>query len=168
VSAVERGELLSLASSHASLVLGARRSTDTPAIGMLIVTSLTTSAFDASIGILLILEQLDDVGEGMAELAAITVVLLLLSTALPPILRRLTVDGAVPAGPERIGRAAPALAGGTGRAAPVADGRPAEDVAAELVEIAARIEGLADRSGPRSDELRWHAERLRANAARRP
>jgi hypothetical protein len=158
--------LLSLASSHASLILGARRSTDTPAIGLLIVTSLATSAFDTSIGILAILGQLGDVGEGMAELAAITVVLLLLSTALPPILRRLTVDRPAPAGSEGIGRAAPALGGGMGLAVPVPDERHADDVAVELAEIAARIEGLADRTGAGSAELRWHAERLRASASR--
>lgn len=160
--------LLSLATSHASLILGARRSMDTPAIGVLVVTSLATSAFDTSIGILLILQQLGDMGEGMAELAAITVVLLLLSTALPPILRRLAVETAPSPGPERIGQVVPASAGGAGLPAAAADARPAEDVAAELVEIAARIEGLADRTGPRSAELRWHAERLRASASRLP
>ena len=78
-----------LAGSHASLVSGARRSTDSLSVNALGSVSIVLAVVDAGIGIVAISGAVDDVDEGFAQLAAALVILLLLATALAPILRRL-------------------------------------------------------------------------------
>ncbi|HEX2071408.1 MAG TPA: hypothetical protein VHF90_07155 [Thermoleophilaceae bacterium] len=132
--------LLSLGTSHASLVLGARAVSDAPIVDALTHVSLITGAIDTSIAILLVAEAIHD---GPSEVFALLVIALVLSTVLTPLLRRLTgsrVAAATPTSP-----------------------RP-PDVAAELLEIAARVELLAQATGTRTGELRRHADALRASA----
>ena len=81
--------LAALAASHASLVSGAWRDTDSEAVKLLSRTSIGLATFDSLIGILAISGLLDDAGGGAGELVAVLVILLLLTTVLPPILRRL-------------------------------------------------------------------------------
>jgi hypothetical protein len=131
--------LLSLGTSHASLVVGARSDSDAPIVDTLTHVSLITGAIDTSIAILLVAEAIED---GPSELFALLVIALVLSTALTPLLRRLT-------GPRAAGQ-------------PPASRPP--DVAAELLEIAARVELLAQTAGTRTGELRRHADGLRASA----
>ncbi|HEX2161062.1 MAG TPA: hypothetical protein VHF88_04485 [Thermoleophilaceae bacterium] len=133
--------LLSLGTSHASLVVGARSGSDAPIVDTLSHVSLATGAIDTSIAILLVAEAIHD---GPVELFALLVIALVFSTALTPILRRLTAPGAAGQSP--------------------APRQP--DVAGELLEIAARVELLAQAAGTRTGELRRHADALRASAKR--
>lgn len=89
--------LATLASSHASLVTGALRDGDTPAIRGLTTASVALGTVDASFGILAISEAVDSVDVAVGQLVAVLVILLLLTTALPPILRRLQRTPAAPA-----------------------------------------------------------------------
>jgi hypothetical protein len=133
--------LLSLGSSHASLVLAARKRTDSAIVDALVRVSLATGLVDTSIAILILVEA---VTSGPAEILSLLVIALVLSTALTPILRRLTV--------------APGASG------PTSSG--SGDMATELLEIAARVERLAQAAGPRSGDLRRYADGLRASAKR--
>jgi peptidoglycan/LPS O-acetylase OafA/YrhL len=81
--------LAALAASHASLVLGARRDSDSDGIRLLSNVSVVLGTIDASIGILAIAGAVEEVGDGSAQVVAVLVILLILTTALPPILRRL-------------------------------------------------------------------------------
>ena len=78
--------LAALATSHASLVIGARRPTDSDGVRLLGVISIGLATFDAFLGILAISGAVEDVDDG-AQLVAVLVILLVLTTALPPILR---------------------------------------------------------------------------------
>lgn len=82
--------IAALACSHASVVLNGTRESDTAAISALVVTSIALGAFDATAGALATAGAADvDEDDPAARLMAITVVLLLLATALPVLLRRL-------------------------------------------------------------------------------
>jgi hypothetical protein len=89
--------LAALAASHASLVLGAGRSSDGDGIRVLSGISVTLAAVDAAIGILAIAGAFDDIDGGGAQAVAVMVILLILTTALPPILRKLHGPAAQPA-----------------------------------------------------------------------
>jgi hypothetical protein len=82
--------LIALWSAHASLVLRSARPNDSATIRSLCAVSIATLGIDATVGALAILGALgdSDVESGARVLAAL-VVIGLLSTALPPILRRL-------------------------------------------------------------------------------
>jgi hypothetical protein len=81
--------LAALAASHASLVIGARRSTDGEGVRMISTTSIVLATIDATIGILAIAGTVEEIDDGGAQALAVMVILLILTTALPPILRRL-------------------------------------------------------------------------------
>jgi hypothetical protein len=134
--------LAALAGSHASLVLRATRADDTPAVVLLVVASIALGALDALVGTLAITGALDvDEDDPGTRLMAVTVVLLLLTTALPPIMRRL-------------GAAQPAPA-----AWPAPRGGSLERLAGEVVEATRRIERLDD-----PDAIRRECRRLRETA----
>jgi hypothetical protein len=81
---------LALWSAHASLVVRARRPTDSATIRLLSGVSIVTLGIDSSVGALAALGALDDVNADWAgNLLAALIVIGLLSTALPPLLRRL-------------------------------------------------------------------------------
>lgn len=149
------------ASSHASLVAGARRDTDTQAVRAMAVTSIVLSAFESGLGILACAGVFDDwdVDEDLAQFLArvlgVLLVLMLLTTVLPPIVRRLQGPSGATQG------AAPAP---TAAAPPAAETRapsaPAP-LAAEVIAAADRILELNGDPGNRAPEIRREAERLR-------
>ena len=131
--------LVALACSHASVVLRATRGSDTFAIAALVATSVALGAIDATAGVLAIADAVDvDEDDPAVRLTAVTVVLLVLTTALPPVLRRL--------GSPR--DAEPAW--------PASRDSSLERLAAEVVAATERIEGLSDR-----DAVRAECRRLR-------
>jgi hypothetical protein len=81
--------LAALCGSHASLVLRGQRPGDTPRVSALVWTSIVTATFETVIGIAYIVELVDDVGDGVVRLIGVVLVVTVLSTALPPIMRRL-------------------------------------------------------------------------------
>jgi hypothetical protein len=138
--------LLALCGSHASLVLRAERPTDTPMIGALVIASIATACINTAIGVMAIAELFEDVDEGWGRVAAIVLILWLLFTALPPLMRR-------------FGEAAPAAErDGARHAAPAAEPDPERDGArrepftlraladevADAADRLERIEGKAD------------------------
>jgi hypothetical protein len=118
--------IAALAGSHASIVLRGARAADTPAISALATASIALGAFDAACGALAVSGAVD-ADEGSARFMAVMVVLLLLTTALPPILRRVGAPGAPPASPW-VGRRNGSL----------------ERLAGEVVAATERIERLDD------------------------
>jgi hypothetical protein len=81
--------LLALWSAHAALLLRSGRATDSDAIRTLTIAAITTLGLDALIGILALLEVIDDVSETGLRAIGVLVVLAVLTTLLVPILRRL-------------------------------------------------------------------------------
>jgi hypothetical protein len=81
--------LISLCGSHASLVLRAQRPDDSPLVGALVWISIATATFDTLAGVLALLEAVEDAPDGVVRLLGVVLVVMLLSTALPPIMRRL-------------------------------------------------------------------------------
>jgi hypothetical protein len=132
--------VLAIAGSHACVVLGARRRSDSHTVDLLVNTSLVLAAIDTLGGLLPIAGVVDEVGEGGAKFFGVTLVLLLLTTLLQPLMRRL----------------GPSL--GTSDA-PRRDG--VELLADEVATIADRIEDLARGPALRTPEIRREAERLR-------
>lgn len=82
--------LLALWGSHASLVLRGRRREDPPVISALVTTSIVAAGFDTLVGIAAVVEVEDDIGEGFVRFVAVVLVVMLVTTALPPLLRRVT------------------------------------------------------------------------------
>lgn len=117
--------LAALWTSHASLMLRALRSDDSTAVARLTAASVVTLGIDTSIGMLAVVGAFDDVDSEPVERAlAVLLVITLLSTALPPILRRLqqreeTTPGAAAFGASRAG-----------------------GLAGEVAEVAARLEAM--------------------------
>lgn len=136
--------LLAVAGSHACVVLGARRSSDTTLVSALVVTSIALAGIDTFGALLPISGLVEDVDDSLEELVqklfAVSLVLLLLTSLLPPLVRRLQPARERPAEPR-----SDAL------------GLLTEEVA----EIADRIEELARGPGLRTPEIRREAERLR-------
>jgi hypothetical protein len=80
--------LLALCGSHASLVLRAHRPDDTPLVSALVWTSIVTATFDAIVGDVAIIGAVDDVGDVFVRLVAVVLVIMVLSTVLAPLARR--------------------------------------------------------------------------------
>jgi hypothetical protein len=85
--------LLALCGSHAALVLRARRPSDTPLIDALVATSIATATFDTLVGTVAVTGAVERVSAGFVRLVAVVLVVMLLTTALVPLLRRV---GAAP------------------------------------------------------------------------
>ena len=130
--------LAALACSHASRVTGARRASDSATIGALSRVSIALAAIDAGAGILAVSGVVDEVGDGFARILAVLVVLLLLTTVLPPVLRRFQQP-----------------------TEPVTAGTATLPLAAEVLAAADRIEALSAGPGNRAPEIRRECERLR-------
>jgi hypothetical protein len=141
--------VLSLAASHASLVLSARRASDSPAIAKLSVISVVTASVDAILALIAILGLVHHISTGETRLAAVLVITMLLSTALAPILRRAT---------------SPAKSRDARRAFTTSLGDSAR---AELFEVAHRLEQLSPRTGDIAHEIQREAVRLRELAETR-
>jgi hypothetical protein len=124
--------ITALAGSHASLVLRARRHEDSGTIDLLVVVSLVTGGLDWALGFLPLAAIADtDVNESYGRALGVITVLLLLSTGLQPLLRRLE-------------RRRPE-AGLAGRGFPHVEtaSTPRQRLAAEVVASADRIEAIA-------------------------
>ena len=136
--------VVAIAGSHACVVLGARRRSDSDLVKLLVASSLVLAVIDTIGGLLPIAGLIEEVGEGGAKFFGVTLVLLLLTTLLPPLIRRLEPSREAPAAPRQD-----------------AVGLLADEVAT----IAERIDELARGPALRTPEIRREAERLR-NLAR--
>lgn len=136
--------VLAIAGSHACVVLGARRRSDSELVKALVISSLVLAGIDTIGGLLPIAGMIDDVDEAGAKFFGVTLVLLLLTSLLPPLVRRLEPSRAAPAVPRQ----------------------DAIDLLTdEVATIADRIEELARGPALRTPEIRREDERLR-NLAR--
>ena len=135
--------VLGVAGSHACVMLGALRRSDTEAVRLLTLSSVGFSAFDTLAVILPLLELVDDVDETWARVFGATLVLLILTSVLPPILRRIQ-----PAAPQRP----------TG---PEKTDAGDEFLAGAVIRIADRIELLNSDPGNRAPEIHAEVRRLR-------
>jgi hypothetical protein len=136
--------VLAVAGSHACVVLGARRRSDSEPVKLLVRTSLVLAAIDTVGALLPIAGLIDEVGEAGAKFFGVTLVLLLLTSLLQPLLRRLQPPREAASGPRR---------------------DAVELLTEEVATIADRIEELARGPALRTPEIRREAERLR-NLAR--
>ena len=122
--------IAALACSHAAIVLRGTRSTDTRVVSWIVVGSIGLAAIDATVGGLAAAGAVEvDEDDPGARWMAVTVVLLLLTTGLPPILRRL---------------------GGTTELRPQAWGG-GESLADAVIAAADRIERLDDPAAVRAE-----------------
>ena len=134
--------VLGVAGSHACLMLGARRRTDGEAVRLLTLASLGLSAFDTTAVLLPLLELVADVREPWPNIFGAGLVLLVLASILPPVLRKMQ-----PAAPPR---------GVNGHL-----DRGTAFLAGAVLEIADRIELLNSDPGNREPEIRAQLNRLR-------
>ncbi|MFI5003988.1 MAG: hypothetical protein ACHQE6_03135 [Solirubrobacterales bacterium] len=140
--------LATLAASHACLVLTSRRASDTPLIVALTVTSIVATSLDAILGALPIGGVTDHIDGNFVRLLAILVIVMLLTSLLPPILRRV---------PSRERLHATGLP-----ASPVpASLSPRDDEADDLRAIASRLEALAPSAGELAGSIAREAAHLR-------
>ena len=140
--------LVAFACSHASLVTAARRSTDGPAVSALCTISIVLGVADALIGVLAASGALESVDEGFVELVASLVILLVLTTVLQPIARRIASEPPVRAEPHD-------------RAEHPAAARAPQPFAAEVLAVADRIDALNAGPGNVEPQIRREVERLR-------
>jgi hypothetical protein len=140
--------LVTLAASHACVVLTARRASDTPSIVALTMASIVATALDAALGALPISGVADHVDGNFVRLLAILVIVMLLTSLLPPILRR------VPARERLRATGLPA--------SPVsASTSPQDHDAGDLHAIASRLEALAPSAGELASSIAREAAHLR-------
>jgi hypothetical protein len=118
--------------AHACLMLGALRSGDGEAVRRLTHASVTLGAVDTVAVLLPIAALVDDVNDVVGRLFGMTVVLLVLTTVLPPILRRMQPSAS-----------------------------RMDSAASEVIAIADRIELLNGDPGNRAPEIRAELTRLR-------
>jgi hypothetical protein len=139
--------VLGIAGSHACVMLGGLRRGDTQVVRLLTLASIGFAAFDTLAVILPLAELVDDIDEPWPRILGAALVGLVLTSVLPPILRRMQ-PAALPA-PSANGNA-----------------NQAEDfLAAAVVQIADRIDALNSDPGNRAPEIRAEVNRLR-NLAR--
>jgi hypothetical protein len=106
--------LAALWTSHASLMLGALRPSDTPAVRALSQISAFTLGIETAVGVGAILEVVTDIGEAAPRVLAALIVVTVVSTVLAPLLRRMQSTTAP-------SQAAVAVGRGSGFAAEVAE-----------------------------------------------
>jgi hypothetical protein len=128
--------LLAVATAHAALVLASRRASDSETVRTLTAVSVGLGGLDALGALLPIVGLVDGIDEAGAQLLGVGLVLLVLTTALPPILRR-------------IAQPAPVRGGAQG---PLVD---------EVLQIADRLDALNSDPGNRAPEIRAEVARLR-------
>jgi len=137
-----------IATSHACVMLGALRRNDSDAVRSFTFASLGFGALDA-IAVMLPLSGLaEGIDDPWPRIFGAALVLLVLTSLLPPILRRSA-------------RIASSSAGVNGRTPTEPD-----SFASAVVEIADRIDVLISHPGNRSPEIRAEVERLRRLAQR--
>jgi hypothetical protein len=140
--------VLGIAGAHACAMLGALRKDDTDPVRVLTLSSLGFSAFDTLAVILPLAELVDDIDEPWPRIFGAALVLLVLTSILPSILRRmqpveqpaLSSNGNVSAGDEFLATA--------------------------VLQIADRIDVLNSDPGNRTPEIQAEINRLRSLAQR--
>jgi hypothetical protein len=140
--------VLAIAGAHACLLIGSRRASDTEPVRLITSASVALAAVDTAAVLLPLLELVDDVTDGWVRFFGATLVLLILTSVLPPILRRMQ-----PAAPGAT------AAADNGRH----DGAP-EFFATAVVQAVDKIERLNADPGNRSPEIRAELNRLKALA----
>jgi ABC-type spermidine/putrescine transport system permease subunit II len=91
--------VLAIALGHASLMLRGRRPTDGAVVEIVTFLSLAFGAIDAGGALLPLAEIVDDVDESWARILGSVLVLLIATTILAPLLRRLQTASEEPAMP---------------------------------------------------------------------
>jgi hypothetical protein len=135
--------VLGIAGSHACVMLGALRRGDNDVVRLLTFSSIGFAAFDTLAVVLPLAELVDDIEEPWPRISGTALVLLVLTSVLPPILRRLQ----------------PAA-----RPVPEANGSAsaADDfLASAVIQIADRIEALNSDPGNRAPDIRAEVNRLK-------
>jgi hypothetical protein len=140
--------ILAIAGSHACLMLGALRRGDVPAVRLLTLSAIGFAAFDALAVILPLAGLVDDIDEPWPRIFGAVLVLLVLTSVLPPIVRRM--QPATAPSPS---------ASGNGNA-----GGGDEFLASAVVRIADKIDALNSDPGNRAPEIQAEVSRLRALA----
>jgi hypothetical protein len=157
--------LAALACSHMSLVSQAKRGTDSLTVRAVGTVSMVLAGVDSLVGVLAVSGAVDEVDDSFGQGMAALVVLLLLTTALPPILRRVQRPAQTPALElgGRAGAAPPAGSASTGPPAAHPSGRPSAPLplAVAVLGVADRIEALNADPGNRASEIHRECERLR-------
>jgi hypothetical protein len=132
--------IVALETAHASFVLAGRRPRDTGAVRVITHVAVATAAIGGAGAVLGVTGVIDEPGDGAVELFGVILVVQLLCTVLPGLLRR--------------------LAGAPRERPLLAPADPVERLVAEVAAATARIEHLAP--DPR---VRAECERLRRAAA---
>jgi hypothetical protein len=135
--------ILAVAGSHAGLLLGALRRGDPPVVRLLTFSAICFAAFDGLAVILPLAGLVDDIDEPWPRIFGAVLVLLVLTSVLPPIVRRMQ----------------PAA-----RPAPTANGNEAgadDFLASAVIQIADKIDALNSDPGNRSPEIQRELNRLR-------
>lgn len=135
--------VLGTAGAHACVMLGALRRSDTEAVRLLTFSAIGFSAFDTLAVILPLLKLIQDVDESWARIFGATLVLLILTSVLPPILRRMQPAATRPA---------------TGSESTAPED---EFLATAVIRIADRIELLNSDPGNGAPEIQAEVRRLR-------
>lgn len=135
--------IIGIAGSHACLMLGAIRRADADFVRLLTRSAIGFAAFDALAVILPLAGLIDDIDEPWPRIFGVTLVLLVLTSVLPPILRRM----------QPATRPAPSANG----SAPAAD----DFLATAVVQIADKIDALNSDPANRGPEIRAEVNRLR-------
>jgi hypothetical protein len=124
--------VLAIVGSHACLMLGALRRDDSEAIRLITLSSVGFGVFDALAVILPLANVVDDIDEPWPRIFGASLVLLVLTTALPPIMRRMQ--------PAR---------------------RPTVEGSSAIMQIADRIDLLNADPGNRAPEIQAEVNRLK-------
>jgi hypothetical protein len=138
--------ILAIAGSHACLLLGALRRGDADVVRLLTFSAIGFAAFDGLAVILPLAGLVDDIDEPWPRIFGAVLVLLVLTSVLPPIVRRM----------QPAARPAPTANG---------NGAGADDfLASAVIQIADKIEVLNSDPGNRSPEIQAEVRRLRTLA----
>jgi hypothetical protein len=135
--------ILAIAGSHACLLLGALRHSDRDVVRLLTFSAIGFAAFDGLAVILPLAGLVDDIDEPWPRIFGAVLVLLVLTSVLPPIVRRM----------QPAARPAP-TANGNGAGA---DGF----LVSAVIQIADKIDVLNSDPGNRSPEIQTELKRLR-------
>jgi hypothetical protein len=143
--------VLAIAGSHACVMLGALRRADSDAIRLVTQSSVGLGVIDALAVILPLADLVDDIDEPWPRIFGAGLVLLVLTTVMPPILRRMQAGTAPP-----VAQAA-AISNGSA-------GATDEFLASAVIRIADKIDALNADPGNRTPEIQVELDRLRSLA----
>ena len=139
--------ILAIAGSHACLLLGALRRGDPDVVRLLTFSAIGFAAFDGLAVILPLAGLVDDIDEPWPRIFGAVLVLLVLTSVLPPIMRRM----------QPAARPAPSV-----NASPNGNGAGGDEfLATAVIRIADKIDALNSDPGNRSPEIRAEVRRLR-------